>query len=315
MIMGKVILWRAGGCKLMAGDHIHSQMARTAKGPVEYTIQGGGPVVLVCHGTSSNCFSTESQGPLVDAGFRVLTPSRPGYGQTPSSTGADNLRAAEAMIALLDTLQISTCSVVAISGGGPTGITLAANHPERVERLVLLAAISHTEGRAAEPAFESQKAFYGPLHPAIWGMLRLSSNLSPRSMAKQTLTLFSTHDAEDGLRRLTREDVESIRRFYQGASSRQGALNDLTHSVDLELIHRVHQRTLVIHSREDRSVPFHHAEWSVQNIRNSELCEAGFTGHFFWIGPEFPTISQRLVDFLRAGMDKMETSLDLQQSL
>jgi pimeloyl-ACP methyl ester carboxylesterase len=258
-------------------------------------------VVLVCHGTSANCFSGELRELLVDAGFSVLTPSRPGYGRTPSHSGRGNLEATESLVALLDELDIPTCSVLAISGGGPTGIALAANHPERIDRLALIAAISDTDSRAAEPAFESQKTFYGPLHPVIWGMLRLTSNISPRSMARQTLTLFSTHDAGDGLERLNPEDIESIRRFYQGSSSREGALNDFTHSIDAALIKRVHQPTLVVHSREDRSVPFHHAEWSLENIRGSQLCEGGFTGHFFWIGPDFPAISRRLVAFLKEG--------------
>jgi len=30
------------------------------------------------------------------------------------------------------------------------------------------------------------------------------------------------------------------------------------------------------------------------------LCEGGFTGHFFWVGPDFQAISRRLVTFLRA---------------
>jgi pimeloyl-ACP methyl ester carboxylesterase len=57
-----------------------SRIANTSKGLIEYTLLGRGPVVLVCHGTSSNCFSVEGAAPLVEAGFTVLTPSRPGYG-------------------------------------------------------------------------------------------------------------------------------------------------------------------------------------------------------------------------------------------
>ena len=49
----------------------------------------------------------------------------------------------------------------------------------------------------------------------------------------------------------------------------------------------IRQPTLVIHSREDNSVPFAHAEWALKHIPHAELCEAGFTGHFFWVGPDF----------------------------
>jgi pimeloyl-ACP methyl ester carboxylesterase len=276
-----------------------SQIAQTSKGPVEYTLLGRGPLVLVCHGTSSNCFSTEQAGPLVEAGFSVLTPSRPGYGRTPLKVGRTAGEAAQAFVALLDSLQVQTCSVVAISGGGPTGVALASGFPQRVKRLILAAAVTHPEDRPNEPAFKNQTAFYGPMHAVLWGMLGLMSRLSPRGMARQTLAIFSTHDPDDGLSKLSLNDIEKICRFYQGRSSRQGALNDAAHSVGVDVLASVTQPTLVIHSREDNSVPFGHAEWSLAHIPQTELCEAGITGHFFWIDPNFSHISQRLIAFLK----------------
>jgi pimeloyl-ACP methyl ester carboxylesterase len=278
---------------------IKSQIVHTPKGPIEYTLFGNGPVVLVCHGTSSNCFSIGESEPLAAAGFCVLTPSRPGYGRTPLDAGRSAAQAAEALIALLDSLKVSTCSVLAVSGGGPTGIVLAAGFPQRVQRLILAAAVSRPENRPNEPGYKNQSAFYGPMHNVTWAMLGLMSRLSPRSMARQTLAIFSTHDPDDGLSKLTPEDVASISRFYQGRSSRQGALIDATHAVGADLLKMVRQPTLVIHSREDHSVPFAHAEWSLAHIPQAELCEGGITGHFFWIGPDFPRIIRRMVAFLR----------------
>src|SRR5512142_3189428 len=101
--------------------YLESRIANTSCGAIEYTLLGKGPVVLVSHGTSSNCFSIDGSEPLVEAGFSVLTPSRPGYGRTPLAVGATAAQAAEALVALLDTLKIETCAVKAISGGGPTG--------------------------------------------------------------------------------------------------------------------------------------------------------------------------------------------------
>ena len=111
-------------------------------------------------------------------------------------------------------------------------------------------------------------------------MLRLTSNLWPRNMARQTMAIFSTHDPDDALRQLSAEDIEKLRRFYQGQSSRTGALNDLTHTVGAEVLGAVQQPVLVIHSREDKSVSFGHAEWALAHIPQATLCESGFTGHF-----------------------------------
>jgi pimeloyl-ACP methyl ester carboxylesterase len=277
-----------------------SHIAQTSKGPIEYSLLRNGPVVLICHGTSSNCFSTELALPLGDVGFSVLTPSRPGYGRTPLAVGQSAADAASALIALLDSLEIQTCAVIAISGGGPTGVALAAGFPERVTRMVLAEALTYPENRPNEPGYKNQTAFYGPMHAIMWGMLGLMSRLSPCAMARQTLAIFSTHDPDDGLRKLSAEDIQRICRFYQGRSSRRGALADATHSVGVELLKSIHQPTLVIHSREDNSVPFAHAEWSLKYISQSELCEAGITGHFFWVDPDYGRISQRLVAFLKS---------------
>jgi pimeloyl-ACP methyl ester carboxylesterase len=277
-----------------------SKIARTSCGPIEYTLLGNGPVILVCHGTSSNCFSDDGSAPLLEAGFAVLTPSRPGYGRTPLNVGESASQAAQAMIALLDCLDIEKCAVKAISGGGPTGVAVAANYPERVGHLALIAAITKTEGRIHEPAYQSQKAFYGPLHGIFWGMLGMIGRVSPSSMAKQTMTIFSIHDPEDVFRQLTSEDIKAICRFYQHHSSRVGASNDLAHILEKESLQRVQAPTLVVHSREDKSVPFSHAEWSLAHIPNAQLCESGVTGHFYWIGPDYQRVSQRLITFLKA---------------
>jgi pimeloyl-ACP methyl ester carboxylesterase len=280
-----------------------SRIANTAKGAIEYTMLGSGPVILACHGTSSNCFSDDGYAPLLEAGFAVLTPSRPGYGRTPLKVGVSAAEAAEALVALLDSLEIKTCAVMAISGGGPTGVALTANWPQRVRRLALIAAITRPEDRANEPDYHNQIAFYGPMHGVIWNMLRLVSRLSPHNMAIQTMAIFSNHNPEDALQRLTPDDIKDICRFYQAHSSRVGALNDLTHTVGKEIMQRVQVPTLVIHSREDKSVPFSHAEWSLANISNVQFCESGFTGHFYWVGSDYQRVSQQLVAFFNTDVE------------
>ncbi len=278
---------------------MQSQIAQTPAGPIEYTLAGSGPAVLVCHGTSSDCFSTAGSEPLRAAGFQVLTPSRPGYGRTPEETGHTAAQAARAFICLLDELQIPSCAVLAISGGGPTGVALAADYPDRVKRLILAAASTRPENRPSEASYKNQIAFYGPTHNMTWAMLGLMSRISPRSMARQTMAVFSTHDPDDAVSRLSPDDIATISSFYQGRSSRHGALLDWAHTVGADVLARVCQPTLVVHSREDNSVPFAHAEWSLAHIPQAELCEAGPTGHFFWIGGDAARIGKRMVEFLR----------------
>ncbi len=237
--------------------------------------------------------------PLVEVGFSVLTPSRPGYGRTPLEVGLTAAQAAQALVPLLGSLSVNTCAVFAISGGGPTGVALATGFPQRIGRLVLAAAFTHPEDRPNEPSYKNQAAFYGPMHSVMWGMLSLMSQLSPRAMARQTLTIVSTHDPDDTLSKLSAEDVGKLCHFFQGRSSRLGALCDNAHTVGADLLKSIRLPTLVIHSREDNSVPYKHAEWSLEYIQLAELCEAGICGPFFWIDPAYERISQRMVAFLK----------------
>ncbi len=54
------------------------RIVKTERGLIEYTWLGNGPVILVSHGTSSDCFSHDGYAPLLESGFSLLTPSRPG---------------------------------------------------------------------------------------------------------------------------------------------------------------------------------------------------------------------------------------------
>lgn len=119
-----------------------SQLAQTAKGQIEYVLQGEGATCLLLHGGHSNCFEMFGTEEILAADMSALVPSRPGYGKTASSVGHSAGDAAEAMIALLDALSLDKVSILAISAGGPTGLHLTALYPERVNKLVLESAVT-----------------------------------------------------------------------------------------------------------------------------------------------------------------------------
>jgi pimeloyl-ACP methyl ester carboxylesterase len=130
-----------------------SQIVDTALGRVEYGVRGDGPVVLHFHGGSvghGGWFFLEH---LVKAGYRVLTPDRPGYLGTPIENGGTPERQADLAAALLDTLGIDRVAVVGLSAGGPGAIQFAVRHADRVDALVLLSAISQRRAsRRSRPA-------------------------------------------------------------------------------------------------------------------------------------------------------------------
>ncbi|MBE1589564.1 alpha/beta fold hydrolase [Nonomuraea angiospora] len=64
---------------------------------------------------------------------------------------------------------------------------------------------------------------------------------------------------------------------------------------------QVSQPTLVIATRNDRSAPFAHAEFSAAAIPNAELADTRADSHLIWFGPDYPHIAAKIRDFLAAG--------------
>src|ERR1051325_3671750 len=86
-------------------------IARTSKGPIEYRFEGSGPTIVVLNDGPCSRETRLSHEKLAEHGSSVLTPSCPGYDAAPSEVGKTAQAAADALAALLDTLQISGCEV------------------------------------------------------------------------------------------------------------------------------------------------------------------------------------------------------------
>src|SRR5215216_3450430 len=104
---------------------MRGQIAHTPNGPIEYRLEGAGPIVMVLNGGHCSRDTRLSHEKLAEEGFAVLTPSRPAYDETPSDVGKSAQAAADALAALLDTLQISTADMIGISAAGPTALAFA----------------------------------------------------------------------------------------------------------------------------------------------------------------------------------------------
>lgn len=81
--------------------------------------------------------------PILDGlerGRQLIVPDLPGFGATPAPDVPWSVHEyADWCFALLDRLGVETCDIVGHSNGGRIGIVMAAEHPERVGRMVLTA--------------------------------------------------------------------------------------------------------------------------------------------------------------------------------
>jgi haloalkane dehalogenase len=103
---------------------------------------GDGAPVVFFHGEPTWSFLWRKVIPPVrDAGFRCIAPDLAGFGRSDKPTDPDwySYDRHVAMIApLLDELDLREATFVVHDWGGPIGLRLAVEHPDRVARLVIL---------------------------------------------------------------------------------------------------------------------------------------------------------------------------------
>ena len=114
-----------------------TKIINTKLGEIEYSITGNGKAVLFIPGGHTNCNVTLWHKGFDLKKFQLITPSRPGYQNTPLNDNKTPKQAADLIIPLLDYLSIDKVILYGISAGGLATIELAGNYPERVEKLIL----------------------------------------------------------------------------------------------------------------------------------------------------------------------------------
>ena len=106
------------------------------------------PAMILIHGfISSTLIWSEVFLPLAEAGFRVIAPDLPGYGYSDKPRDAEYTIESQvrAVVGLMDRLGIEKAALVGASYGGAIAAAIALDHPERVDRLVLVGAVSSDE--------------------------------------------------------------------------------------------------------------------------------------------------------------------------
>ena len=103
---------------------------------------GGGKPVLLLHGWPDSSYLWRKQTPfLVANGFRVIAPDQRGFGRSdrPEEVTAYSLQNAVAdSVGILDALSIDAADIIAHDWGAAVAWQMAAAHPNRVRRLVVL---------------------------------------------------------------------------------------------------------------------------------------------------------------------------------
>jgi haloalkane dehalogenase len=104
--------------------------------------EGDGPPVVFFHGEPTWSFLWRKvMPPVLDAGYRCIAPDLPGFGRSdkPTDLGWYSYDRHVASVApLLEELDVRDATVVVHDWGGPIGLRLAVEHPDRISRMVIL---------------------------------------------------------------------------------------------------------------------------------------------------------------------------------
>jgi pimeloyl-ACP methyl ester carboxylesterase len=292
--------------ELLPGVRLDLRTAQTPLGPVEYDLTGAeGPVVLSVHAGLGGA----DQGRLFadwlgGSGFRILSPSRPGYLGTPLTSGGTAEEQADLLAALLDELAIDRVGVLGLSAGGPVAYTFAARHPERVWGLVGIGATSR-QRPPASPASPVRTAF---LNTVGQKLVRLTELLSPRTLLAGTLDETSTFtDEQKAARTAYVMDTPAVRAFFTAMldttfpypDRSPGTANDAAIASAPLPLERVVVPTLVVHATQDGDVPFADGTSAAARIPGAERYWMERDDHLgFWLSPAAGTAQAAVRDFL-----------------
>lgn len=136
-----------------ACDPSRSTLIRTRFGDLEYAEAGSGTPFLMIHGTGGGFDQGLGfAGRLVGLGYRIIAPSRFGYLRSPLPADPSSANQADALVDLLDHLQIDRIAVAGGSAGALSAIEFAVRHPDRCAALLPIVPASYTPDSQAVTA-------------------------------------------------------------------------------------------------------------------------------------------------------------------
>ncbi|MCG2574836.1 alpha/beta hydrolase [Acinetobacter sp. ME22] len=228
-----------------------------------FTDEGSGEAVVLISGLGGRASFWSQVVPLLSTHFRVITLDHPGVGQSqldaeqPSITGI-----ADAVIQILDHLQIARAHILGHSTGSLVTQTLALKHPDRVNSIVLSSGWAKPDCRFID--------FFHYRKEILEQMGEDAYNELTRYMAYPSAYYGKTFKKEKS-----------------GASVENSANKDMIlKRIDMLLnysciqeLHTLQLPTLVIGAKDDYIVPFDHSIQLAQLIANAQLVELE-GGHF-----------------------------------
>ncbi len=279
------------------------KITNTARGPIEYAESGQGAAILSLHGAMGAYDQSRILADIIaEPVYRFLAVSRPGYFQTPLSSGEKPHDQADLYASLLDELDIDKAAVMAISGGGPSAIHFALRYPDRCTCLVLASTCGGPIETSIPMSFKI--TCFLARFPSIVNWMRKSAMKNPEKAASRAITdpviLKQTMDDSESWA-LYLELMEST--FDQMAKRLKGTANDIESTREITFpLEEISVPTLIVHGSKDAIVPYeHHGKVLSERIPGAKhLCVQG--GEHTTIFTHRSIVRETVNEFIRKNM-------------
>jgi pimeloyl-ACP methyl ester carboxylesterase len=244
-----------------------------------------------------DCRETIFQKGLDPNKFCFITPSRPGYGNTPlTDYNKTPKETASLIIALLNELKLTKVTVMGISAGGLTALEIAANYPDRVDKLVLMSALTKNWFAKSDSIYKKGKKFFAPpMEKFTWLVYRLFFRLFPLIMTRIMFKALSTYRPIE----FTEDEFKEVKQLTTNMRSGHGFVNDLDQTIDQEILSGITCSTLILHSENDNMLDDSHPQNAKGKIYNSKLITfKNRWGHLLWPGSDYEPILKELKKYI-----------------
>ena len=228
----------------------------------------GAAAIILIHGFGSSLQTWDRWSESLGRTHRVIRFDLPGSGLSPPDPAGDytDARSVELLIALMDTLGLQRATLGGHSIGGRIAWTFASLHPERVDRLVLVA----PDGFAS-PGFAYGRA---PEVPALTGLMRW---VLPRVLLRMSLAPAYADPAK-----LTDALVERYDDLIRAPGARQALLDRMHQTVLVDprpLLAAIHAPTLLVWGERDAMIPIANSSDYLKALSNARLVSFAASGH------------------------------------
>lgn len=268
----------AAAAERLARPAVDVHEVMTDGGVVQFARYGSGQPVLVLHGSGGGWdqgvdWARRRLAADAAPGFDVIGPARFGYLGSSLPQDADVRAQSSALITLLDHLCVERADVVGVSAGSVAALQLAADHPDRVRRLVLESPLLPRSGRAPLPPLPVARAL-SRAQFAIW----LTTRMPP------TVTLAAGAPRRE-LSAADREELDAINAtMFPLRPRRGGMIFDRAVSAPHVLadripVERITAPVLVVNAAHALLAPHDDAVRFVSRLSDAELLEPDHGGH------------------------------------